>query len=86
MLYLSLVLKTTQHWYIPDLKTGIMSGPYQAGVASSHTSLVGSLLPLLIPDAGLYASLYTRPTLAGTILIQSLHPWEILHCMAVNQI
>jgi len=63
-----------------------MSGPYQAGVASGHTSLVGSLLPLLIPGAGLYASLYTRPTLAGTILIQSLHPWEILHCMAVNQI
>jgi hypothetical protein len=90
MLYLSLVLKTTQHWYIPDLqtnyKTGITSGPYQAGVASGHTGLVGSLLPLLIPGAGLYASLYTRPTLAGTIFIQSLHPWEILHCMAVNQI
>jgi len=90
MLCLSLILKTTQHLCIPDLqtnyKTCITSGPHQAGVASGHTSFVGSLLPLLIPGAGLYASLYTRPTLAGTNLIQSLHPWEILHCMAVNQI
>jgi len=73
-------------WSSNRYKTSITSSPYQAGIASSHTSLVGSLLPILIPGAGLYANLYTRPTLVGTTLIQSWHPWEILHCRAVNQI
>jgi hypothetical protein len=37
---------------------------YKAGIVSAHTGLVGSLLPVLIPDRGpIYQ---TRPTLDGT--------------------
>jgi hypothetical protein len=37
-------------------KGDITSSPYQAGIASAHTRIIGSL-PVLIPDAGLHTRL-----------------------------
>jgi hypothetical protein len=59
-------LRLAQHWHIPDIETGITSGPYHTGRASTRR-LVGSLLPVLLTQG---ASLYSRPTLV-TMALQS---------------
>jgi hypothetical protein len=56
-------LRLAQHWHIPDIETGITSGPYHSGRAST-TRLEGSLLPVLTHGA----SLYSRPTLVTMVL------------------